>query len=111
MMIKGRFLALMLILAVPLAWGASLPGYYPKPLPATATIDRVDTSHRRVIMNDSVYWLSDGVIIHTPHQKFAPVSTLSKGQRATYRFIYGAGQHKLLTEIWILPSSYGLSEE
>ena len=108
---QGSRLALMLMLALPAAWSASLPDDYPSALPGVATIDRVDTTNRQVVMNDSLYRLSDRVIVHTLNQQFAPVSVLSKGQRAAYRFIYGAGRHKLLTEIWIVPADYGRSAE
>ena len=111
MTITRVVLTLALLLTVAAAGAENLPAYYPDSFDRVGTIDGVNFAKRVIIVNDSRYYLSDNMVIHTQANEFDTMDKLSKGATVGFRVINAGTGHALIPEIWTLPASADRSSE
>ncbi len=108
----ARFaLTLVLLLTVAVAGAGNLPAYYPDSFNRIGTIDGVNLAKRVIIVNDSQYYLSDNMVIHTQANEFDTMGTLSKGTTVGFRVLNAGSGRPLIPEIWTLPAAADRSSE
>ncbi len=104
-------LTLLLLLTVTAAGAENLPVYYPDSFNRIGTIDGVNFAKRAIIVNDSQYYLSDSIVIHTQSNEFDTMDKLSKGTTVGFRVLNAGSGRPLIPEIWVLPASANHSTE
>jgi len=111
MTITRVVLTLVLLLTVTVAGADNLPAYYPDSFNRIGTIDGVNPEKRAIIVNDSQYYLSDSIVIHTRSNEFDTMDNLSKGTTIGFRVLNAGTGQPLIPEIWVLPASANHSTE
>ncbi|MEE8342891.1 MAG: hypothetical protein V3R51_03735 [Gammaproteobacteria bacterium] len=104
-------LTLVLLLTVLAAGAGNLPAYYPDTFNRIGTIDGFNLAKRAIIINDSQYYLSDNMVIHTQANEFDTMDKLSKGTTVGFRVLNAGSGRPLIPEIWVLPASANRSTE
>lgn len=101
-----RLLILTLGLFSALVNSAQLPSYYPQEgFKRVGNIDAVDINNHRVIINDSLFMLSDETALHSLSKKNDSLHRLSKGAKVGIEY-EKTGQYKVIKTIWLLPINY-----
>ncbi len=86
-----------------------LPDHYPKDgFERTGIVDRVDFRSREIVVNDTLYRLSEHAMLHSRSARNDSLGRLRKGAKIGFDF-HRAGKQRTITEIWLLPHYYGES--
>lgn len=103
-MTKRLFCVLFISLALAgSALAQNFPGYYPKDgFQRTGKIDAYYADEGRIVINDMTFQLADSVIVHSMTSFSDSKARLTRGQVVGYK-LAGNG---LISEFWLLPSSY-----
>lgn len=105
MVIKQLVLFLALSAVALGAIAKRLPFYYPEEFPRTGLVERLDVVKRLVVINDTVYFLSDRMTIHSIRSEFDTLDKMGKGAQIGFK-VMGAGSGRpIITEAWVLPAS------
>lgn len=110
MNIGRAWLALVVGLLAGEGTAETLPAYYPETFQRAGVVDRVDYTQREIVINDTLYHLSDSVAVHSPFEKNDTVYALQRGRRIGFSFLRDQ-RRRMVTEAWVLPSSHGQSAE
>ncbi len=108
MNMKQMLTAVALMLATLTATAAELPSYYypDPPVRTGGTVGRIDGKKQLIVIADSLYNLSNRVIVHTVDSEFAPLSQVSPGSTVKFRYMATQSGDRLITEIWVMPTGY-----
>jgi len=103
MMIKYTKFVLALIAAM--AFGIANGGYPSGGFDRIGHVDNLNVETRQIVINDSVYRLSDNVVFHSSSRTSNTLGALAKGTKVGFIFS-SAGYRSTIREIWQLPSTY-----
>ena len=106
-----RLVLMLVLLTVTVAGAGNLPAYYPDSFNRIGTIDGFNLEKRAIIVNDSQYYLSDNMVIHTQSNEFDTMDKLGKGVTVGFRVLNAGSGRPLVPEIWVLPASANRSSE
>lgn len=101
------------LMATP-AFAAKLPSGYPdiKDYENLGTVDSIEKSKSRIVVNDQEYILPIGVVVHTPRKKIGSLRDVRKGNKVGV--IADSGSKISLpsiTAIWVLPRNFSIDAD
>lgn len=85
-----------------------LPAHYPaEGFQRTGIVDAVIADENRIVIGDISYTLSSNVVVHSLTAKDVSIARLRPGVHVGMR----NGRSRVITELWLLPSSYESSRK
>ena len=105
MVVKKIVLFLMLTAIALGAIAKRLPFYYPEEFPRTGMVERMDVAKRVVVINDTIYFLSDRIVIHTVSSEFDTLDKVGMGVQIGFKLTGAGSGQPVITEAWVLPAS------
>ncbi len=104
MLLKTQGLILLLLLSFSVS-AATLPSYYPKPLPPMiGKIDGINIKKGEIIIDDIPFKLSMNVKVHSLTTEFSSLQVLRNGMHIAH-IMKNINGTFTIAEIWILPSA------
>ena len=88
------------------AHSGSLPEHYPQNgFPVSGNLDRVDLASREIVISDMLFYLDEGVTLHSLSSESDSLGRLLPGTKIGAKFTMQGGK-RIATELWLLPGSY-----
>ncbi len=84
------------------AQSRELPDYYPDRIAGWFTIDDINLSRLKIIINDFPLDLSPNAKVHSPNTEFSSLQVLKPGMK----IFFSRPSNRTINEIWILPEGY-----
>ena len=106
-----KFSTLFFLLVLPFSlWAATSAEAYPTTFSDAGNIDRVDVAAGEIVIDDTLLLLPAKATVHRPSSSFSSSRDLRKGMKVGFSSNKINGKNTI-TEIWILPGNWGLSEQ
>lgn len=99
-------LTVILCIIMSASFAARLPSHYPEDFKYMGKMDRLDLNKATAVINGASFTLSSNLVVHTTRKQFATLKELRAGQPVGVNYIQSGDNNRMVTEIWILPSSY-----
>jgi hypothetical protein len=89
-----------------------LPSYYPDHFSGYGVVDDIGGAGGTIVIGDVGFQVVDHVIVHGLTSRTIPFSKIRKGDMVGY-FVSSSsnGEVQAISEIWLLPDDYAVSEE
>lgn len=101
-MIK-KIVAVVAIIIASSAYAQDFPKYYPaEGFRRTGNVDAVYTDESKIVINDTLYYYSGSVVVHSPSSYRVSFGRIKNGVRVAYKL----GSDNKIIELWLLPANY-----
>ena len=97
---------IMLLAISSTALAGRLPDHYPKDgFDGFGIVDRLDMKTRSLVIGDRYFRMSDDLRLHSRSSDNDSLGRLRERIKVGYKYRQ-QGQHRVVTDIWLLPSNY-----